>query len=151
MRHQAKKSKHWGRVKAPTILQTLPSFSRMKNIVLWVKFQWSLFPMVQSPISQHQFRKWLVADQATNHYLNKWRASLLTHMCVTRPRCFERHQQSTTCAALAHDDDIYGKHFPRYWLFVRKIHRSTVDSPHKGQWCGALMFSLIRAWTNAYL
>ena len=23
-----------------------------------------------------------------------------------------------------------------------------VNSPHKGQWCGALMFSLICAWTN---
>ena len=24
----------------------------------------------------------------------------------------------------------------------------TVDSPHKGKWCGALMFSLICAWIN---
>ena len=28
------------------------------------------------------------------------------------------------------------------------IHRSHVDSPHKGQWRGVLMFSLICAWTN---
>ena len=27
------------------------------------------------------------------------------------------------------------------------IHRSPVDSPHKGQWRGALMFSMICAWT----
>ena len=26
------------------------------------------------------------------------------------------------------------------WLFVRGIHRSPVNSPHKGQWRGALMF-----------
>ena len=32
------------------------------------------------------------------------------------------------------------KHFPRYWPFVRGIHRSPVNSPHKGQWRGALMF-----------
>ena len=32
--------------------------------------------------------------------------------------------------------------------FVRGIHRSPVDSPHKCQWCGALTFSLICAWTN---
>ena len=31
---------------------------------------------------------------------------------------------------------------------VRGIHRSLVNSPHKGQWYGALMFSLICAWTN---
>ena len=33
-------------------------------------------------------------------------------------------------------------HHPRYWPFVRGIHRSPVNSPHKGQWRGALMFSL---------
>ena len=30
-----------------------------------------------------------------------------------------------------------------YWPFVRGIHRSPVNSPYKGQWHGALMFSLI--------
>ena len=28
--------------------------------------------------------------------------------------------------------------------------RSPVNSPHKGQWCGALKFSLICAWTNGW-
>ena len=37
------------------------------------------------------------------------------------------------------------KHLPRYWPSVRGIHRSPVNSPHKGQWRGALMFSLICA------
>ena len=45
-----------------------------------------------------------------------------------------------------HDDVIKWNHFPRYWPFVRGIHRSPVNSPHKGQWRGALMFSLIYAW-----
>ena len=34
------------------------------------------------------------------------------------------------------------KHFLRYWPFVRGIHQSPVDCPHKGQWSGALMFFL---------
>ena len=38
----------------------------------------------------------------------------------------------------------------RYWPFVQGIHWSPVDSPHKGQWCGALMFSLIDTWTNGW-
>ena len=38
-----------------------------------------------------------------------------------------------------HDDVIKWKHFPRYWPFVRRIHRSPVNSPHKGPWRGALM------------
>ena len=47
-----------------------------------------------------------------------------------------------------HDDVIKWKHFPRYWPFVWGIHRWPVNSPHKGQWRGALIFSLIWAWTN---
>ena len=49
------------------------------------------------------------------------------------------------------DDVIKWKHFPRYWTFVRGIHRSPVNSPHKGQWRGALMFSLICAWINGWV
>ena len=37
------------------------------------------------------------------------------------------------------------------WSFVRGIHRSPVNSPHKGQWRGALMFSLIYAGTNGWV
>ena len=47
-----------------------------------------------------------------------------------------------------HDDVIKWKHFPRYLPFVRGIHRSPVKSPHKGQWRGALMFTLICVWIN---
>ena len=53
---------------------------------------------------------------------------------------------SINCAVF--DDVTKWKHFPRYWLFVRGIHRSLVNSPQKGQWCGALMLSLICAWIN---
>ena len=40
---------------------------------------------------------------------------------------------------------------PRYWSFVRGIHRTPVNSPHKGQWRGALMFSFICAWINDWI
>ena len=50
-----------------------------------------------------------------------------------------------------HDDVIKWKHFPRYWPIVWGIHRSPVNSPHKDQWCGALMLSLICAWINAWV
>ena len=49
---------------------------------------------------------------------------------------------------LTHDDVIKWKYFPRYWPFVRGIHRSPVNSPYKGQWRGALRFSLISVWIN---
>ena len=50
-----------------------------------------------------------------------------------------------------HDDVIKWKHFSLYWPFVRGIHRSPVNSPHKGQWRGALMFSLICVWINGWV
>ena len=50
-----------------------------------------------------------------------------------------------------HDDNIKWTHFPRYWPFVWGIHRPSVNSPHNGQWRGALMFSLICAWTNCWV
>ena len=49
-----------------------------------------------------------------------------------------------------HNDVINWKHFPRNWPYVRRIHRSSVNSPHKGQRRGALMFSLICAWPNSW-
>ena len=49
------------------------------------------------------------------------------------------------------DDVIKWKQFPCYWPFVREIHRSLVNSPHKSQWHGALMFSLICAWINSWV
>ena len=54
-------------------------------------------------------------------------------------RCYKsRHQW--------HDDVIKWKIFPHYWPFVRGIHRSPVNSQQKGQWRGALIFSLICVW-----
>ena len=50
-----------------------------------------------------------------------------------------------------HDDVIKWRHFPSYWPFARGIHRSPVNSPHKGQGRGALMFTLIYAWTNSWV
>ena len=47
-----------------------------------------------------------------------------------------RHQMETFSALLA---------------FVRGIHRSPVNSPHKGQWRGTFMFSLISTRTNGWV
>ena len=58
------------------------------------------------------------------------------------------------CSAVnadAHDDVIKWEHFQRYWPFVRGIHWLPVNSPHKGQWRGALMFSLICAWIYGWV
>ena len=51
----------------------------------------------------------------------------------------------------SHDDVIKWKHFPRDLPFMRGIHRSPVNSPHKGEWRWALMFSLICVWINDWV
>ena len=57
------------------------------------------------------------------------------HQFITHP--WWRHQMET---------------FPRYWPFdIRGIHQSPVNSPHKGHWRGALIFSLICAWINGWV
>ena len=50
-----------------------------------------------------------------------------------------------------HDNVIKWKHYLRYWPFVQGIHRSPMNSPHKGQWLGALIFSLICAWISGWV
>ena len=50
-----------------------------------------------------------------------------------------------------HDDVIKWKHFSHYWSFVRGIHRSPVNSPHKDQWRRTLMFSLTCAWMDNWV
>ena len=62
---------------------------------------------------------------------------------ITHPQCVKKAWEISN-----HDDVIEWKHFPRYWPFVRGIHRSPVNSPHKGQWRGTLMFSFICTWIN---
>ena len=51
-----------------------------------------------------------------------------------------------------HDDVIKWKHFPRYWPFVRGIHRSGPgEFPSQRPVSGALMFPLICAWINGWV
>ena len=89
-----------------------------------------------------------------------WYVSLLLH----HPRSFkdlvdEIHlivrvhiwRRASIKEVFQHDDVIKWKHFPRYWPFVRGIHRSPVNSLHKGQWRGALVFSLICARINGWV
>ena len=59
--------------------------------------------------------------------------------------------QKYTIHLSKHDDVIKWKHFPRHWPFVQGIYRSPVNSPHKGQWRGALMFYLICVWRKDWI
>ena len=78
-----------------------------------------------------------------------WAVYRLSESCC-KYRCAFR-QRMTSRSSSAHDNVIKWKHFPGYWPFVRGIHRSPAHSPHKGQWRGALIFSLICVWINDWV
>ena len=58
--------------------------SNVISLGFWLKF----YTVVQLITSHHWLRYWLGAEQATSHYLNQWRPSLLVYwrICVTRPQ-----------------------------------------------------------------
>ena len=49
------------------------------------------------------------------------------------------------------NDVIKWKYFPRYWPFVRGIHRSPVNSPHKTPATRSFDVLLICAWINGWV
>ena len=79
-----------------------------------------------------------------------WIACSWTKCLYVDPR-FKVTLFSPSAPKIVHDDVIKWKHFPRYWPYVRGIHRSRVNSPQKGQWRGALMSSLICVWINGWV
>ena len=95
-------------------------------------------------------------DDALQHELIN---NILRLIAISRPSPDEGCEQHPwyQCSSTwfpvisSHDDVTKWKHFPRYWPFVWGIHRSPVNSPHKGQRRGALMFSLICAWINDWV
>ena len=109
--------------------------------------------------------------QATSHYLNQgWLRSMSLshnelevkkskhifwiHMYQKKRGRGQQKSDNTRwelSQLLSHDDVIKWKHFPHYWPFVPGIHRSPVNSPHKGQWRRALKFSLICVWINGWV
>ena len=66
-------------------------------------------------------------------------------------RSFQGLISLTQAVKETHHDVIKWEHFPGHWPFVWGIHRSSANSPHKGQWRGALMFSFICAWTKDWV
>ena len=105
--------------------------------------------------------RWILSQRARN--AEPWCLVLLNNQstswwletpwgsCAVTLICWSNQQLQPHDSTHSHDDVIKWKHFPRYWPFVRGIHRSPVNSPHKGQWRGALMFPLICVWINGWV
>ena len=102
---------------------------------------WTLLSGCMRSSCRHQqiyrkYRSGRIKFSSTNFGIVWWDSAGVVHGCLPNSK--------------AHDDVIKWKHFPRHWPFVRGIHGSSVNTPHKDQWHGALMFSLICAWINGW-
>ena len=94
--------------------------------------------------SHNSRRKWSCHLEAAPSH-ESVRASFQTQCqswnCASVPDSVTTAFDNVVCLKRIYDDVI--KHFPRYWPFVRGIDRLPMNSPPKGQWRRALMFSLI--------
>ena len=106
--------------------------------------------------------------QAPSHYLNQcwpippygvtmpqWvlktitnRKEMITNIQYSRCKFAQVHRLWCGCG----NNTAWWRHqmetFSAILAICAGIHRSPVNSPHKGQWRGALMFSLICSWIN---
>ena len=138
------------------------------NIVYISKWKWFFSPVYQDLGTRHRYLR--QGKVIASHNI-LWDAS--TQLCLEYMLLVPKYVYQSSNAYLRtiypinmhmllsldvvissvlHDDVIKWKHFARCWPFVRGIHRLPgflpVNSPHKGQWRGALIFSLICAWTK---
>ena len=103
----------------------------------WSRFVFISDRLIDSSASVHNLQCWPISLSIDNH-ARAWQAITSRPLLGIKMRTW-------------YDDVIKWKHFPRYWPFVRGIHRSPVNSLHKGQWGGISMFSLTCAWMNGWV
>ena len=112
---------------------------------IWLSFHFlSLlgFCLIQDGQQQHSMMLVLAKETLRNAYVIDSNHHLVVSI---------QDSDKATLITPYHDDVIKWKYFPCYWPFVRGNHRSPANSPHKGRWRGALMFSSICAWINGWL
>ena len=69
--------------------------------------------------------------------LLSWYPGTKSYLCNSgTPQTKSRFWVSSSSKLCLHDDVIKWKPLPRYWPFVRGIHRSPVNSPHNCLWRG---------------
>ena len=107
---------------------------------------------ISFPLKLHFYIKYFVLwDSIGVVSILSYNAAAFHFQCLRASIRRQWRWSGVSLGHLSNDDVIKWKHFPRNWPFVREIHRSPVNFPHKGQWPGALMFSLIYAWINDWV
>ena len=137
-----KSSKHYGSfVREST--QVLHVDSPHKWTVFRKTFPFHEFIIVGAILTNHKYQQAPIQVGT----IPRWPDVMMTSENCTTNCCLPTNHFKMNMAWWRHQMET----FPRYWSFVRGIHRWPVNSPHKGKWSGALMFSLICAWTNGWV
>ena len=102
-------------------------------------------------INHHFIYIYCIALWAMHSEINVTFPCFMEHTMVVRGALLPNTIWCIVMPLVHHDDVIKWKHFPRYWPYVRGIHQSPVNSPHKGRWHRALMFSLICVWIYSWV
>ena len=106
----------------PQFVRLMAQFCKIIDLVFWSVFRWNF------EFESQEIKKGLI---------------FLLRRCKFMYESFKNIFKIRRDAH-THDDVIEWKHFLRYLPFVWGIHRSPVNSPHNGQWRGALMFPDLR-------
>ena len=112
-------------------------FWKVLNLGFWLLFNTENNPYIFH-LSCHYFQ--LISIECQCLSITKLQCKSLRN----QPKCM--YVTTKVCPVVSMMASSNGNFFPRYWPFLRGIHRSPVESPHKGQWRGILVFSLICAW-----
>ena len=135
--------------------QTSRDLTIRRLIGYWNGTQSILFPSLAVTV----FAKFITFDTATDEIFTNMATFLFQPENATLPCLSHKMTPFKIClipyGSPQNSDILWWRHqmetFSALLTFLRGIHRSAVNSPHKGQWRGALMFSLICAWINGWL
>ena len=114
---------------------------------LWLENIWVRCPHTQ-------VSSWLLKYNSWAYHIEiriRVAVASVTFWCLDRYRWHALSWKKDMDGYVFHDDVIEWIFFPRYWPFVRGIHRFPVNSTHKGQWRWAVFFSLICARINGWV
>ena len=122
-------------------------FRRLCMIQGSLPVNWNVINKILQNLNKNKTH--LLWQWVSNNSLLSFCAYLMNHACSTSPNM--QTVCSFTCSIfiLIHNGLTWWRHQIATFSSLLAL-LPPVNSPHKGQWQGALMFSLICAWTNSW-
>ena len=124
-----------------SVFSTERNICRLTNVICFTTKMTPLYYQYDRPIRRFSLSHQAILMVSTNPICCYTGApTLVVWWYTTRMTTIPSIMAPMAYGELRHDDVIKWKQFTRYWHFVRGIQRPPVNSPHKGQWRGAVVF-----------